>query len=99
MCAFMAFFSVGIGPCCWIIGSEVFPTSIRAKALSIATAANRLMAGFVASTTLSYIHALGITGYFMLYSFLTFLSMLYIYVNVPETKGKTLEQVAELFEK
>lgn len=52
MCAYVAFFSLGVGPLTWVGTTEVFSTRIRAKAMSLATSTNRLIGGVVASTTL-----------------------------------------------
>jgi hypothetical protein len=52
MCLYVAFFSLGVGPLTWVGTTEVFSTRIRAKAMSLATSSNRLIAGIVASTTL-----------------------------------------------
>lgn len=50
---YLSFFSVGMGPGAWLIPSEVFATSIRAKAMSLATFFNRITATLMASTFLS----------------------------------------------
>lgn len=52
MCAYVAFFSLGVGPLTWVGTTEVFSTRIRAKAMSLATSTNRLIGGVVASSTL-----------------------------------------------
>jgi len=52
MCAYVGLFSLGVGPLTWVGTAEVFCTRIRAKAMSLATSTNRLIAGLVASSTL-----------------------------------------------
>lgn len=97
MCTFMAFFAVGVGPCCWIVSSEVFSNPIRAKGLSLGCAANRVVSGIVSITALTLTKRLGIFGFFMFYAGLTFASVGYIYIMIPETKGRTLEEIEDSF--
>ena len=97
MCAFVASFSVGVGPVCWAGASEVFPLHIRAKALSLATSSNRLVSATVAGTTLTLRNALGVSGFFVFYAFMTIVSAMYLYKFFPETKGRSLEEITDLF--
>lgn len=97
MCLFMAFFSVGMGPAAFIVASEVFSTPIRAKALALGVFSNRLMAGFVSVTALSFMRILSVPGFFLMYSCLAILVAMYIFTFVPETKGKTFEEIEEMF--
>jgi MFS family permease len=97
MCAFVASFSVGVGPVTWAGASEVFPLHIRAKALSLATSSNRLVSAGVVGTTLTLRNALGVSGFFVFYAFLTLGTGVYLYIFFPETKGLSLEEITELF--
>jgi len=99
MAGFFAFFSVGIGPVTWLGAAEVFPFHIRAKAMSLATSSNRLIAGVISLTALSLIEMIGTFGLFLLFAILTVVSGVYLYLYFPETKGLSLEQVTEQFEK
>lgn len=96
---YVACFSLGIGPICWIYAAEVFPLHIRAKALSIATTVNRLTSGFVALTLLPLANVLSFAGYFLLFASFTATAGMVQYFTCPETKGLTLEQVSECFVK
>merc|ERR1712137_197880 len=98
MCCYMAFFSVGSGPLTWLGVSEVFPTVIRAKAMSLATAVNRLVAASVTMTQVTLTKLLGSRNYFILFGILAFISGIYIYIFFPETKGRSLEEITVLFE-
>jgi predicted MFS family arabinose efflux permease len=97
MCAFLASFSIGVGPVTWAGATEVFPLHIRAKALSLATSSNRLVSALVAGTTLTLSEALTTRGFFVFYAFMTLLSMAYLYRFFPETKGHSLEEITALF--
>jgi MFS family permease len=98
MCAFVASFSVGVGPVTWAGASEVFPLHIRAKALSLATSSNRLVSATVAGTTLTLRNAFGVSGFFVFYACMTVVSACYLYKFFPETKGLSLEEVTALFD-
>ena len=98
MSTFFASFSFGAGPICWLGSSEVYPTNIRAKAMSLAVIANRIACSVVASTTLTLSNAFGFSNYFLYYGILTVISIWYVYLFFPETRLKSLEEVEILFE-
>jgi SP family arabinose:H+ symporter-like MFS transporter len=91
--SYTGFFAFGMGPIPWVVISEIFPNKIRARAASIATSA--LWAGTlgVTVTFLSLVHVLGVSGTFSMYAVLCVVSFVFIWTKVPETKGKTLEQI------
>lgn len=95
--AYMGCFSMGLGPGAWLVPSEVFATSIRAKAVSIATCSNRVAATLLASTVLSLAHLLGWGGYFLLLAMICFVVACLMYKGLPETKGMTLEEMTKYF--
>jgi SP family arabinose:H+ symporter-like MFS transporter len=90
---YTGFFAFGMGPVPWVIISEIFPNKIRGRAASIAT--STLWAGtlLVTFTFLSLIRALGVSGTFGIYAVLSLISFMFIWRSVPETRGKTLEQI------
>jgi len=63
---YMSFFSIGMGPGAWLIPSEVFFISIRAKAMSMATFCNRVFAAIMASTVLTADNTIGFGSYFLI---------------------------------
>ena len=63
---YMMSFSLGIGPGCWLVASEVFPLVIRAKCMALATVANRVFSSLIASTFLSWAGAMSLRGIFLL---------------------------------
>mmetsp|Transcript_93898 Transcript_93898/g.268895 ORF Transcript_93898/g.268895 Transcript_93898/m.268895 type:complete len:362 (+) Transcript_93898:123-1208(+) len=95
---FVCFFSLGMGPGCWLIASEVFSTQIRARAMSLATFTNRGCAVIIGSTFLTLRSALGDSGFFMLFVVLVMGNIAFIYRYVPETKGRTLEDMLRYFD-
>ncbi|KAK9990434.1 hypothetical protein SO802_025419 [Lithocarpus litseifolius] len=96
---FVAFFSMGMGPIAWIYLSEMFPLRVRGLGVGIGVAVNRLMNATVSISFISLTKALTIGGAFFLYCGFGLLSLLFIYFCMPETKGKTLEEIEVLFSK
>lgn len=96
-CGNVAFFSVGMGPVNWVLGAEIFPLRLRAKAASLGVGINRGMSGVVSMTFLSISKAITVPGTFYLFAGVSALCSTFIYFLVPETKGKTLEEIVESF--
>jgi MFS family permease len=92
---YVAFFALGMGPGPWLIISEIFPTKVRGRAASIAT--STLWSGtlLVTFTFLSLVKALNLWGTFAIYGALSFVCFAYVWKAVPETKGRTLEQIQQ----
>jgi sugar porter (SP) family MFS transporter len=96
---YVSFFALGMGPGPWLIISEIFPTKVRGRAASIATSALWSGTLVVTFTFLSLVNSLGLAGTFAIYGALSFICLFYIWKAVPETKGKTLEQIQETWGK
>lgn len=90
---FVSFFAVSLGPVAWLIISEVYPLGIRGRAMGIATFSNWLCNYFVSLTFLTLIQTLGTAGAFWLYAIICLLGLWFVIKLVPETKGKTFEQI------
>jgi SP family galactose:H+ symporter-like MFS transporter len=86
-------FAVGLGPVFWLLISEIYPVKIRGLAMSIATVANWGANLFVAFTFLTLIQFIGRTGTFWLYGLVGIGAWIFAYVLVPETKGRSLEDI------
>lgn len=98
ICGNVAFFSVGIGPVCWVVTSEIFPLRLRAQASALGAVGNRVCSGIVAMSFLSVSRAISVGGTFFIFSAISALSVAFVYTFVPETKGKSLEQIELLFQ-
>jgi len=96
---YVAFFAFGMGPGPWLIISEIFPTKVRGRAASIATATLWSGALLVTFTFLSLVNVLKLWGIFAVFGALSFICFLYVWKAVPETKGRTLEQIQESWSK
>lgn len=94
---YLASFSLGMGPGAWLIPSEIFTLSIRGKAMSVATFFNRGAGALMSSTFLTIADKITYSGFFLLLAFINILILVFIYLYVPETKGKALEDMAEYF--
>ncbi|EDQ89041.1 predicted protein [Monosiga brevicollis MX1] len=90
---FMATFSFGFGPLTWVVSSEIFPLQVRGPALGLATFVNRVVSGIITSTYLSMAQGLTPAGSFFLFAGLSLLSVAFVKFVVPETGGKTLEDI------
>ena len=90
---YVASFGVGLGPGVWVVISELFPTRIRGRAMSIATLCLWLACILITSTFLSLVEAVGSTGAFWLYAAMSVVNLLFIWRVMPETKGRSLEEI------
>lgn len=94
---YIATFAPGFGPLPWTINSEIYPTWARSTAISIATMVNWSFNLLVSMTFLTMADALGQPATFGLYAGLSFLGLIFIVFFVPETRGRSLEEVEPLF--
>lgn len=88
-------FAVGLGPVFWLILSEIYPLAIRGRAMSVGTIANWGANLIVALSFLTLTQVLGKAATFWLYGAVSIGAWLFAFFLVPETKGKTLEQIEE----
>lgn len=95
---YSASFMMSWGPICWVLISEIFPNTIRGKAIAIAVAA-QWIANFIVSATFPSLEAFSITFTYVLYGVMSVLSAIFVWKMVPETKGKTLEDMTKLWRK
>jgi MFS family permease len=91
--AFVGSYALGLGPVFWLILSEIYPLRIRGRAMSVGTAVNWTGNLVVALTFLTLTKALGKPGTFWLFGVVTVAAWFFAFFLVPETKGKTLEQI------
>ena len=90
-------FAVGLGPGVWVVMSELFPTRIRGRAMSIATVTLWVACVALTATFLSLVRAVGASGAFWLYSTMCVTMFVFVWRVVPETKGKTLEAIEKMW--
>jgi hypothetical protein len=98
MCLFIAAFAVGPGVVVWLALTELMPTRIRSTGMGIALLINQgvstLMAGI-------FLPVVGFYGYYAMFGFWAVCTVLYFLISafvLPETKGKSLEEIENSFE-
>jgi len=89
-------FSMGYGPVTWLLNSEIFALNVRAKGMAFCTVLNRLCAAMISLTFLSLQLAMSQHGAYYLYAVLGLFFAFFIYRKVPETKGRTLEEITTM---
>ena len=105
MMLYVASFAMSWGPVTWVLLAEIFPNKIRGKALAVAVAA-QWISNYLVSLTFpimndnSYLTGLFNHGFaYWVYGVMSILALIFILKYVPETKGKTLEEMESLWKK
>lgn len=92
----IATYAMTLAPITWVVLSEIFPNSIRGTAMAISTTA-LWIACFVLTYTFPILNKLlNASGTFWLYGFICFFGFLFILKKLPETKGKSLEEIEKM---
>jgi MFS family permease len=94
---FMAFYAVGPGVCVWLALTELMPTRIRSNGMSIALVINQLVSTILAGIFLPFVSKYGYSTMFFVFAGFTVIYILTTAIFLPETKGKTLEEIEEYF--
>jgi sugar porter (SP) family MFS transporter len=92
LCA-IACYTLSLAPVTWVLISEIFPNRIRGLAVSISVSALWIACFVLTYTFPLIVRAIGSGATFWLYSAICFIGFVFILLKVPETKGKTLEQI------
>jgi SP family galactose:H+ symporter-like MFS transporter len=96
---FVASFAISLGPIFWLMNAEIYPLNVRSKAAGVGTMANWSFNAIVSLTFLTLIDTLGRSGAFWLYAGIGVVTLWFCWKFVPETKGKHLEEIEEIFRK
>ena len=97
MMFFSAFFVLGPGSISLLVISEIFPLDVRGLAISISTLALWASYLLTSMTFLTLIQFFGLSVTFWLYGLICLAAFLFVYFLMPETKGKSLEEIEELW--
>jgi SP family arabinose:H+ symporter-like MFS transporter len=92
---FIAAFALALGPITWLLSSEIFPHRIRGRAMSVA-ALTVWVSCFVIAQAFPMLHdspAIGPATTFWIFAAVSLLGLLFTWLRVPETKGRTLEEI------
>ena len=95
---FMAFYAMGPGVCVWLALSELMPTRIRSNGMSVALVLNQSVSTALAAIFLPFVSRFGYSRMFFLFAGFTLIYFLVASFFLPETKGKTLEEIEAYFE-
>jgi len=94
---FVSFFAVGPGVCVWLALSELMPTRIRSNGMSIALVINQAVSTAIAAVFLPTVGKYGYSTMFFAFAAFTVIYFITATFFLPETKGKTLEEIEEYF--
>ena len=94
---FIASFAFSLGPITWTMISEIYPNRVRGKAVSLATAVNWGAAFLVTQFFLSIVDAIGESTTFFLFAALCVVTFVWAYYRVPETRGRSLEEIQSMW--
>jgi SP family galactose:H+ symporter-like MFS transporter len=95
---FVSSFAISLGPIFWLLNAEIYPLSVRSKAASAGTMTNWFFNFLVSLTFLPLVDLLSQTGAFWFYGVIGLLTLWFCWRFVPETKGRSLEQINDIFE-
>ena len=90
---FVASFAISLGPVMWTLLSEIFPNKLRGLAISIMGFWNSIVSFSVATVFPAQLEFMGSGNTYLIYSFFGLLTLLFVWQFVPETKGKSLEEL------
>jgi len=96
---FTGSFAAAMGPVPWIVISEIFPTKIRGQAMSVATLVLWASCYIVSQTFPMLVDTIGNAKTFWIYALCSFAGLIFVVFVVPETKGKTLEEIEQSWSK
>lgn len=93
----IACYAMSLAPVTWVVLSEIFPNRIRGAAMAVATV-SLWLASFLLTYTFPLLHkTFGASGTFWLYGVICVAGLIFIYYKLPETKGKSLEEIEHSF--
>jgi sugar porter (SP) family MFS transporter len=94
---YVACFAVGVGTGTWVLMAEICPTKVRGRAMSVATVFLWCGTLLVTLTFLSLVTAFTAPGVFLFYAIVSIAAFLFVWRRVPETKGRTLEEIEKFW--
>ncbi|WIE80550.1 sugar porter family MFS transporter [Curtobacterium sp. MCSS17_016] len=90
---YIASYAIGLGPVFWLMISEIFPVGLRSKSMAVSTMVNWAANFVVAGTYLTATQLITTQGVFFVYTGLGVLAFLFFVFKVPETRGRSLEDI------
>ncbi|XP_074173596.1 solute carrier family 2, facilitated glucose transporter member 10 isoform X1 [Rhinolophus sinicus] len=99
MMVFVSAFSFGFGPVTWLVLSEIYPVEIRGRAFAFCNSFNWAANLLISLSFLDLIGTIGLAWTFLLYGLTAVLGLGFIYLFVPETKGQSLAEIDQQFQR
>jgi sugar porter (SP) family MFS transporter len=99
MMLYVASFAISLGPIFWLLIAEIYPTTVRSSAEGLSATFNWGANLLVSLTFLTLLEAMGASRTFWLYGLFAIGAWIFSYYLVPETKGRTLEEIEEFWRK
>lgn len=96
---FVAAFAISLGPVMWVLFSELFPLKIKGLAISVVGFVNSLVSTGVQSTFPWELSTIGSAATFFIYGMFAVLGVVFVIIKLPETKGKSLEELESILVK
>lgn len=96
---YIIFIAISLAPLGWLLISEVFPLNVRGVGMSIGSLAHWGFNAVIAFTFLKLVNSIGIASTFWFYSFICLAGLIWGYFYIPETKGKSLEDIEKHWRK
>ncbi len=93
---YVSAFAISLGPVTWVLLSEIYPLKIRSRAMTLAIFANWSCNYLVSLTFLDLVHHWGPEGTFLLYALISGVGLWFIVRFIPETRGKSLEEIESI---
>jgi SP family arabinose:H+ symporter-like MFS transporter len=94
---YICFFAMSLGPLTFVVVSEIFPTHVRGRTMSVAIFFLWLSVYIVSQTFPMLLKAIGSAYTFWIYMVMSVLAFLFVWKRVPETRGKTLEEIEQMW--
>ncbi|KAF6716118.1 Solute carrier family 2, facilitated glucose transporter member 12 [Oryzias melastigma] len=92
---YVAAFSISLGPMVYVVLSEIFPMGVRGRAVSVVSAVNWATNLLISMTFLTITEKIGVPSVMFLYAGMSFVLLVFVILCVPETKGRTLEEISK----
>ncbi|XP_054876012.1 solute carrier family 2, facilitated glucose transporter member 12 isoform X2 [Poeciliopsis prolifica] len=92
---YVAAFSISLGPMVYVVLSEIFPMGVRGRAVSVVSAVNWATNLLISMTFLTITEKIGVPNVMFLYSGMSFVLLVFVILCIPQTKGRTLEEISK----
>jgi len=96
---YIASFATSLGPVVWVYLAEIYPEKYRGRLLTVATFFNLFFNAVIAFSTLNVIEQIGVNGLYGIFIFFLILGIFFILRYLPETQGKSLDDIEHMFKK